>query len=256
MKLIDEDYIDIDIDEYLLTANIEMVIDSFKAHYEKKMPITIAGRKLTPGSDKILIQAFENNASPGNDGLIVVSDELIYNLDLLNYSMVGNFVDNKDEEKTDDEFYALINTFGIPFDYRSRLGMEASSLGLKTMVIFIGLYLGITFAISSATVLAIGQLSESSDNKKRFKILSQIGADDKMINKALFTQIAITFSFPLVIALIHSYFGLKEINSLLISIGTVDLTSNILLTTLFMVVVYGGYFLITYWCSKSIIKSN
>ena len=88
------------------------------------------------------------------------------------------------------------------------------------------------------------------------KVLLQIGADQKIINKALFTQIAITFMFPLVVALIHAYFGLKKLNALLISIGSIDLASNILLTTLFMIIVYGGYFLITYISSKNIIKMD
>ena len=37
------------------------------------------------------------------------------------------------------------------------------------MVTFIGLYLGIIFLISSAAILGLKELSESSDNKERFR---------------------------------------------------------------------------------------
>ncbi len=254
MSLIGKDYIDINDNEYLILCNVDFIIDSYKTHYTNSTPLTINGKILLPGSDAIIKVSYENSASAGNDGVIVVSDNIVKGLDLINSSMVGKFNDNSNNNA--ESLHTYIDTLGSALRYRTREDMEASSLGLKTMVIFIGLYLGIIFAISSATVLAIGQLSESSDNKKRYKVLLQIGADQKIINKALFTQIAITFMFPLVVALIHAYFGLKKLNALLISIGSIDLASNILLTTLFMIIVYGGYFLITYISSKNIIKMD
>ena len=54
------------------------------------------------------------------------------------------------------------------------------------MVTFIGLYLGIIFLISCAEILALKELSESSDNIEKFKMLRKIGVDEKMINRALF----------------------------------------------------------------------
>ena len=80
------------------------------------------------------------------------------------------------------------------------------------MFTFVGLYLGIVFALASGTVLAIEQLSESSDNKERYRILGQLGASKPMVNRSLLVQIGITFMFPLIVALIHSFVALKEIN--------------------------------------------
>ena len=51
----------------------------------------------------------------------------------------------------------------------SKIDIAESSIGLGAMVTFIGLYLGIIFLISSAAILALKELSESSDNKERFK---------------------------------------------------------------------------------------
>ena len=110
--------------------------------------------------------------------------------------------------------------------------------------------------MSSAAILGLKELSESSDNKERFKMLRKIGTDEKMINKALFRQIAIFFILPLILALIHSIFGIMFAVKVLEVFGNEQLLPSILTTAIFLVIIYGGYFLITYSCSKSIIKER
>ena len=124
------------------------------------------------------------------------------------------------------------------------------------MATFIGLYLGIIFLISSAAILGLKELSESSDNKERFRMLRKIGTDEKMINKALFRQIGIFFMLPLILALIHSVFGIKFAMVILEVFGDEQLLLSIIMTSVFIVFIYGGYFLITYYCSKNIIKER
>ena len=38
--------------------------------------------------------------------------------------------------------------------------------------------------------------------------------------------------------------------------GEEEMTKSITMTAIFLVVIYGGYFLITYYCSKNIIKDK
>ena len=124
------------------------------------------------------------------------------------------------------------------------------------MVTFIGLYLGIIFLISSAAILGLKELSESSDNQKRFLCLRKIGTDEKMINKALFRQIACVFLLPLILAIIHSIFGTIFAIKILEVFGDEQLLPSIIMTAIFIIIIYGGYFLITYYCSKNIIKDK
>ena len=124
------------------------------------------------------------------------------------------------------------------------------------MVTFIGLYLGIIFLISSAAILGLKELSESSDNKERFICLRRIGADERLINKALFRQIAIFFALPLILALIHSIFGIMFAVKILEVFGTNELLPSIIVTAIILVFIYGGYFIITYYSSKNIIKDK
>ena len=91
-------------------------------------------------------------------------------------------------------------------------------------------------------------------NRERYVMLRKLGADEKMLNKALFKQIGLFFGFPLFIAIIHSIVGIKFCNTILLSIGRTGLLPSIIMTGAFLVVIYGGYFVITYWCSKNIIK--
>ena len=135
-----------------------------------------------------------------------------------------------------------------------RISIYEGSVGLGALVTFIGLYLGIIFLISSAAILALKELSESTDNKERFRMLRRLGADEKMLNKALFRQIAIFFIFPLILAIIHSIFGIIFCNYLLETFGDDELLKSIIMTAIFLVVIYGSYFIITYLCSKNIIK--
>jgi putative ABC transport system permease protein len=134
--------------------------------------------------------------------------------------------------------------------------MEASSLGMGAMITFIGLYIGIIFALSCTTVLAIKQLSETSDNKERYQILRKLGADESLIRKSLFAQIGLYFMLPLAVALIHSFLSLPEVNKMVERIGNINASRNILLITAFIVLIYGGYFLATYRCSVHIIKEK
>ena len=77
-----------------------------------------------------------------------------------------------------------------------------------------------------------------------------------MINKSLFRQIAIFFMFPLIVAVIHSIFGITFCSYVISTFGNKHLLPSIIMTAIFIVVIYGGYFLITYFSSKNIIKER
>ena len=224
----------------------------------EKILIVEDDEKLKSKTKDIVSIGLENYSANGNDGLIVLDDSLVENLEKTKVNLVGNYIDSTEENDVafSDYIDTKFNTIPELMNIRSRLSMEAAAVGIKVIMTFVGLYLGITFAISSATVLAIGQLSESSDNKERYRILRQIGADNKMIRRSLFTQIAICFMLPLVVALVHAYFGLNEVNKIIKIMGNLDLASNIFITSLFIIIVYGGYFLATYLCSKNIIEEK
>ena len=201
------------------------------------------------------------NASYANFGFFVVPDDAIVGLKKENEILIANYKANNTEQKRkidakiqaiDKEEYVSSTTL----EARTRTYIAEASLGLGGMATSIGLYLGIIFLISCAAILALKELSESSDNVEKFKMLRKIGVDEKMINKALFRQIGIFFMFPLLVAIIHSIFGIKLCNFILSAFGNEKLLQSIIVTAVFIIAIYGGYFLVTYICSKNIIKEK
>lgn len=131
--------------------------------------------------------------------------------------------------------------------------VKATASGGHAMISFLCIYLGIVFLITCTAILALQQLSEATDNRRRYDILKKIGADDKMINSALFKQIAIYFTLPLALAIVHSIVGIKVTNDTLREAGGINALSNIIITAVLITFVYGSYFLATYFSSKRII---
>ena len=105
----------------------------------------------------------------------------------------------------------------------------------------------------AAVVLAIAQLSESSDNAQRYTLLRKLGVDDRMINKALFSQIAIYFGVPLLLAIVHSIVGIRFSNQLISEYGRTSILRDSVIAGGILITIYGGYFLATYWVSKRIV---
>lgn len=124
------------------------------------------------------------------------------------------------------------------------------------MVLYIGIYIGIVFLITSMAVLALQQLSEASDSIERYKALKRIGANERMINKTIFMQTGIYFSLPVILALIHSVVGIKMMSATISNVYQLDITLPALMTAFIFIIVYVGYFFTTYIGYKNIVKSN
>lgn len=58
------------------------------------------------------------------------------------------------------------------------------------------------------------------------------------------------------LAVVHSVFGMRFALQFLETFGTEKLTESITATSIIILLIYGGYFLITYYCSKGIIKER
>ena len=77
-----------------------------------------------------------------------------------------------------------------------------------------------------------------------------------MINHALLGQIGIYFFIPLSLALVHSAVGIHVANNLVAVLGHLDILGNTLFTAALFLLIYGGYFLATYFGSKNMIQQK
>lgn len=247
-------------DEYFIVANYSEYVEFRNEGLKADTILNINEKELKPKYDSCVEGFIAMNSTYSNMGVFVVPDNAVndsmkkYEYLTANYNVTDINEKNLSEKELSEICKENSNNTVIDFD--SKMTIKENSIGLGAMVTFIGLYLGIIFLISCAAILALKELSESSDNVEKFNMLRKIGVDEKMINKALFRQIGIFFMFPLLVAIIHSVFGIKFCNFLLSAFGAANLLSSIIGVAIFIVAIYGGYFLVTYICSKNIIKEK
>lgn len=248
--------------EYVVVANFPYMVNIRNMVLKNNTEISIYNHKLKPKYDEVKDGLVEISSNYTNPGIIIVPDDVIGNIftskyhikdDIMVYNhLLANY--NTDKKINDlIKEYANKSEYIFP-NYESAEDIRGNSIGLGAIVTFISIYLGIIFLIASSAILALKELSESSDNRERYNIIREIGADEKTINNALFKQILIFFLLPLILALIHSVFGIKFCNFILVSMGTESLLTSIIMTAIFIILIYGGYFVITYICSKNIIR--
>ena len=145
---------------------------------------------------------------------------------------------------------------GFPVSLIMKKMLDEAYAGSKAIISYVGIYLGIIFLITSAAILALQQLSEMADNRRRYAVLKKIGADDKMTGRAIFKQTAIYFLLPLALACVHSIVGFGVINKAMVSVGGVDAYTSAFITGGILLIVYGAYFLATYFGSRNMIQKS
>ena len=208
------------------------------------------------------------STSHTNTGLMVVPDSCPLSEDMKErYYLMADYNADTKEEKYQTE--AMFTNYGdgdhelmenleekqIRLDGVSKISIIESSKGLSTIISFIAIYLGIIFLIASSAILALKELAENSDNRHRYTILRKIGMDEKMIHQTLFRQIGIFFMAPLVLAVVHSIFGIQfALKIVAVQVETREMLPSVIATAVFLILVYGGYFLATYMESKNIIR--
>ena len=253
-KMLKFDIIDLKEDEYAIISNYEP--DIYRETLKMNSIITIFGKNLKPHSDDVIDGFITISANPSNLGFFVVSDEVVAygtkdaQILYCNYSTDDEDIISSIEKKIFD----YTPEYSVMRD--SKLDIKDASVGLSAIVTFIGLYLGIIFLISSSAILALKSLSDCIDDKNKYRTLRQIGADEKEINKALFNQTLLFFMMPLSLAIVHTLVGLKFCKYILSSMGINDILNGSIITFIFLIIIYGIYFIITYVNSKNIIREK
>lgn len=246
-------------DEYIIVADYKNMVMIRNQALKKGITLSVNGKEYKPRYSECMDGFVQIGVQNMNDGILVVPDNAVKPQQVRNMGLSADYrADTKEErysiETQLDNLMKNISFQTSFISWNSRIDLAESSVGLGALVTFIALYLGIIFLISSAAILALRELSDSADNKERYGMLRKLGVDERMIDMALFKQIGIFFAFPLILALIHSVFGIKFINIILATMGMSSMAASIGLTLAFVAVIYGGYFLITYLCSRSIIR--
>lgn len=254
-------------DEYIVLCNFDNMENLRNWALENDTEVTLGGKRYHSKYSKCQEGYLTISSSHTNTGVILVPDDSIDTEQVKKYQhyFIANYCAEGKEEKqeieeifTDETSSLLLENLKknqIDLQGLSKISLIESSKGLSTIITFIAIYLGIIFLIASSAILALKELTDNSDNRQRYTILRKIGMDEKMIHQALFRQIGIFFMAPLLLAILHSVFGIQFALKLIsVQVQAKEMLPSVVATAVFLILVYGGYFLATYIGSKNIIK--
>ena len=242
------------VNESLENGNMDQMKKLVNKSSENGKKINISGKTLEPANKKYENINLYNFTMKGDILIFVVKDSLLEGLKPVSSRFNMMLKDNSNTKEELEEVRDQLVESQVYSVTKKEIYDNAAGLG-ATMA-YLGIYLGLIFIITSAVVLAIQQLTESTDNVERYRLLKEIGVDQKMINKAIFTQVGVYFMLPLSLAIVHSIVGLKVSSFIVGVFGNASIMPNIIITAIIFVIIYGGYFLATYLGAKKNINER
>lgn len=267
-QMMGEEPVHIGRDQYLLTCDMGGELgDLYTKYMAGDHTLTLGGHELKPATDKSDkdTAAIANSAMGSNPGTVVVADELLSQLNLQPYSssLLVNYKQGMDTTEADESIkYTLLDnllvdgkepgSWGI-FITRSEMYTQAAQM--NGMISYLAIYIGFVLVVACAAILSIQQLSNVADGSRSYRVLAQIGCDDRQIRHSVMAQQAVFFLFPLAVGLAHSFVALKVIIELVSIFGNMSIGGTVGLTCAIFLAAYGGYFLVTYLMSAGMVQA-
>lgn len=267
-QMMGEEPVSIGRDQYLLTCDMGGELgDLYTKYMAGGHALTLGGHTLKPATDKSDedTAAIANSAMGSNPGTVVVADELLSQLNLQPYSsnLLVNYKQGMDTTEADESIkYTLLDnllvdgkepgSWGV-FITRSEMYTQAAQM--NGMISYLAIYIGFVLVVACAAILSIQQLSNVADGSRSYRVLAQIGCDDRQIRHSVMAQQAVFFLFPLAVGLAHSFVALKVIIELVSVFGGMSIAGTVGLTCAIFLAAYGGYFLVTYLMSAGMVQA-
>lgn len=249
--------------EILIVSNYGQMNAALDDFMEKESIISIDGKDYTIKNEEPIKENIVSTGSRLDFFYIVVPDSFTGNL--TPESTGFNVMFDGDEKESKEKFASLFTALSekpysdgkfLPLFGHTIEQVHLRVYGSTTMIIFLGVYLGIVFLVSSAAVLALQQLSDASDSLERYRSLRKIGVTERLINKSILIQNSVYFIIPLALAIIHSIVAMTVINTLFRTYSKSLMGSSLLGIALTLFIIYGGYFYATYTGFKNIIRNS
>lgn len=267
-QMMGEEPVHIGHDQYLLTCDMGgELVDLYTKYMAGGHALTLGGHELKPATDKSDedTAAIANSAMGSNPGTVVVADELLSQLNLQPYSssLLVNYKQGMDTTEADESIkYTLLDNLlvdgkepGSWGTFITRSEMYTQAAQMNGLISYLAIYIGSVLVVACAAILSIQQLSNVADGSRSYRVLAQIGCDDRQIRHSVMAQQAVFFLFPLVVGLAHSFVALKVIIELVSTFGNMSIGGTVGLTCAIFLAAYGGYFLVTYLMSTGMVRA-
>lgn len=267
-QMMGEEPVHIGHDQYLLTCDMGgELVDLYTKYMAGGHALTFGGHTLKPATDKSDedAAAIANSAMGSNPGTVVVADELLSQLNLQPYSssLLVNYKQGMDTTEADESIkYTVLDNLLVDgkepgswgtFITRSEMYVQAAQM--NGLISYLAIYIGFVLVVACAAILSIQQLSNVADGSRSYRVLAQIGCDDRQIRHSVMAQQAVFFLFPLAVGLAHSFVALKVIIELVSIFGNMSIGGTVGLTCAIFLAAYGGYFLVTYLMSTGMVQA-
>lgn len=267
-QMMGEEPVHIGHDQYLLTCDMGgELVDLYTKYMAGGHALTLGGHTLKPATDKSDedTAAIANSAMGSNSGTVVVADELLSQLNLQPYSssLLVNYKQGMDTTEADESIkYTLLDDLlvdgkkpGSWGTFITRSEMYTQAAQMNGLISYLAIYIGFVLVVACAAILSIQQLSNVADGSRSYRVLAQIGCDDRQIRHSVMAQQAVFFLFPLAVGLAHSFVALKVIIELVSIFGNMSIGGTVGLTCAIFLAAYGGYFLVTYLMSAGMVQA-
>lgn len=259
-----EEPINLNNDEILITSNFSKTLPIIENYMKDNKTIKIKDKVYNIKNEEVIKDNLKTEFMQNNIITIIINDEFCKDKTISSSNVNINFNENN-KNQSENNFVNSVKAYkNSDPDYdtvgyviaNTRNEIYEGNKGATTVILFIGIYLGIVFLISSMAVLALQQLCEASDSIERYVALKKLGADKKNINKTIFIQTLIYFSLPVVLALVHSIVGIKVANEFIMMYNKPNILGSSLITAGMFMIIYAIYFYTTYTGYKNIVKNN
>lgn len=267
-QMMGEEPVSIGRDQYLLTCDMGGGLgDLYTKYMAGGHTLTLGGHELKPATDKSDkdTAAIANSAMGSNPGTVVVADELLSQLNLQPYSssLLVNYKQGMDTTEADESIkYTVLDNLlvdgkepGSWGTFITRSEMYTQAAQMNGLISYLAIYIGFVLVVACAAILSIQQLSNVADGSRSYRVLAQIGCDDRQIRHSVMAQQAVFFLFPLAVGLTHSFVALKVIIELVSIFGNMSIGGTVGLTCAIFLAAYGGYFLVTYLMSTGMVRA-
>lgn len=243
--------------EYLLNCNYKGTFQYVKKALENHADLVLAGIPLQRASDTVLEETYFMTSVGNNDrGTLIVPDAAAYSLVKDVNVLLVQYRPDADSDAVLQKMIpiGLDDTHG--YRYAEKNMMYDMFYGLNALISFLCCYIGLIFLLICAALLALKQLTETTDNIYRYGLLQKLGAKKEQINRTLLSQTAIFFAAPLVVASIFSTVLMGKAMEIVEEFMNIHIVANMVFTASLFLVVYGSYFLATYLSCKRMVMEH
>ncbi len=210
-------------DEYMIVCNYEVALDvRNEALKREAVEITVNGVTYQPKYRSCQDGFIFLSMNAANAGIILLPDSAIPGEDAIHYGLlVASYQGGNEQEKMQidsqfmDENSELMQSLyerGVFLDCSTRLLLLDTRAGIVAVTTYLCIYIGIALLLISCVLLTLRALNTTVDHKKDYQTLKRIGCDRNMLQRTLHRQMAISFYPPLILAMIHSVFGIICLN--------------------------------------------